>query len=752
MSAIGSFVSSISGYIPAAVKDAAGLSPQISEAVRHITWLAVERVFWPPNESLRFLLVLGYSDGFQLWDLQDPTAARELVSKQDKAVNQARLLSLPLRPWGMSDREEEQPLGLAKAPLMAYLHRGSPALVRLFSFKANDDVHLLRLTEPARSLQSSRRFFAVGFTSKVDIYDALQFNVLFSVQCNPASGPTFALGPRWLAYNLPPQPVAAPAAASGLLGGASRQLPSIVKDGLQYLGQVGQRTLDHVLMPSQEGADQVPRGGVVAVRDAFSRAVIAQFEDHTEPVEAMAWDPSGLQLITCAALGHRVLVHRALLAAEHALVVHDAEKGHLELGSVVFQHLYTLSRGYTPAVISDIAVSDDGQLVAVSSAKGTTHVFRLPPLHSAALGGHHLMETGAVRLTPTQPCTSEPPGELGISLSLGGGGKTRPVNLSVCTRVRLGSVLLQEGLMPQCGFLSVSQSVLSIGRSGSRDPWPRMYVATRAGTLALYSLTPPSAPPGASSEPLEWQAVLAREFHTCRAFRHFTERRLNLRDLAPLGGQSRARASTCEEPVPGSHAFYASPRLSSQASPTLGPKDLRAPSPEAAPRVFEEPSKWLSAVEMATHVPVEVPLWLCPQLSFFAYPVAMPRGQLCTALREGQCVPGRRRLLISRPERPGDGVRYDAFASSPGAEERLSRLFGGALGASLGAPQGNSAVTEGPRRSLQASASVRAASISVGSAWGAIQEQHLTHQGDLSLEQPHGIGSALDVEEDWLRP
>ena len=47
MSVASSLFSSISGYIPTAVKDAAGLSPQISEAVRHITWLSIDRVFWP---------------------------------------------------------------------------------------------------------------------------------------------------------------------------------------------------------------------------------------------------------------------------------------------------------------------------------------------------------------------------------------------------------------------------------------------------------------------------------------------------------------------------------------------------------------------------------------------------------------------------------------------------------------------------------------------------------------------------------
>jgi len=853
MSAITSYVSFISGYIPAAVKDAAGLCPQISEAVRHITWLSVERVFWPPQESVRFLLVLGYTDGFQIWDLQDPAAVREVLSKQDKAVAQARLLPVPLVPTG--EAEEAQPLGITAAPMMAYVHRGAPALVRLFSLKLHDDVHLLRLTEPARTLQASRRFFAVGFTRQVELYDAANFQALFSVQCNATAGPTFALGHRWLAYNLPPQQPAAVVGANAagvLLAGGTRQLPSVVWDGIQYLGQVGQRTLDHMLMPQHEGTEQAPtaaaaRGGVVAVRDAASRSVIAQFEDHVEPVEAMAWDPSGLQLVTGAALGHRVLVHRALIGAEHALVMHDSVEGGLALGSVVFQHLFTLSRGYTPAVISDIAVSDDGQLVAVSSAKGTTHVFRLPPLHSAALG--HRVETGAVRLTPTQPCASSVPSELGIGLSLGAGNAApKPLNLSACTRVRLGSVLLQEGLMPKCGFLSPAKpSASSRSSSQPRDACPRMYVATRTGTLALYSLGPGPPPatastssassvgensllasagmapsssssgssgPGATGpgagEGGDWQALLTKEVHTCRPFRHFTERRLSPRDLgialarghtasAPLTGSPDARASS---PGPAGAAdaagssrcpplaAWASPQLGPQASPVLGPRASPslgpcARSPVLAPRSGEavarhaapedapggtpgssEPSKWLSSVEMSTHVPMEVPLWLSPQLSFHSYPANVPRSELNTALRAGQAIPGRRRIVVSRPERPGEGVRYDGGANSPGREERLSRLFGGALGAAVDDVPASTTVAAAPPRGLTAAAAGAAsaatagsstgrmpAAVAVGPAWGAISEQHLGgFATGGSLEQVDGIGTGLEeVEEDWLK-
>eukprot|EP00439_Symbiodinium_sp_Y106_P013708 s550_g1.t5 len=622
--------------VPSAIRLAA-----ISEAVRHITWLSLERALWPPEaagrvrpavgkqairlETPRQLLVVGYTDGFQLWDLQDPTAAKELVSKYDKAVLQARLLPLPLLPASEQTEPGESFLGVSAAPLMAYLHKGSPALVRLFSLRSHDDVHLLRLTEPARSLQAGRRFFAVGFAKQVELYDALQFHALFSVQCHGAAGPTFALSHRWLAYNLPPHVMVSTGSSyagpqPGLPG--KPRLPAVVKDGLEYLGQVGQRTLDQVLMPPTTAPESAAsqgsaslRSGSVAVRDVETQTVISQFEDHAEAVECMVWDPSGLQLVTCAALGHRILVHRAVLGKGHALTL-DSGKDGPQLGSLTFQHVFTLSRGLTPAVISNIAISDDSQFVAVSSAKGTTHVFRLPSFHSHR---HQLLETGAVVV----------PGMAGVD--------TGPVNLSVCTRVRLGSVLLQEGLMPHSSFF-----LPRVGRGVSSGPtFPWIYVATRAGSLTVYSLhLTPSSFANTSTDPgsgetsdgpgsEEWSTCLQRETRICRPLRHFNERRLSARD----GETTSARSGPPRSSGSGA-ASAASPRQ--RGSPRHG-ADL---SPAATTRSDEGVSKWLAFAETATHVSTQVPLWLCPQLRVFAYPPDVSRDHLNASLRAGAMVPG----------------------------------------------------------------------------------------------------------------
>jgi len=338
--------------------------------------------------------------------------------------------------------------------------------------------------------------------------------------------------------------------------------------------------------------------------------------------------------------------------------------------------------------------------------------------------------------------------------------------------------------MPQCGFLTLQPLGL---RSSQPRECPRMYVATRAGTLALYSLAPGSgrnpeqgaAASGASTGE-EWQATLLKEVHACRPFRHFTERRLSAGDLGPPGstpGQLRApspsRSGPMDAPNQRASSRQASP-LGPRASPAMGP----AGSPRLGPRpaspsllaplglsgiapedsLLNGPSKWLSAAETATHVPTEVPIWICPQLSFHAYPAATKRSELKAALRHGRAVTGRRKICISRPERPGDAVRYDGGTPSADGEERLSRLFGGALGAMMDEPPGPCTTTDkaGASEGGEASIPVQSrpqASVVVSEAWGQLHSSKTANgEEKASLLQMDGVGACLEeVEEDWLK-
>ena len=107
------------------------------------------------------------------------------------------------------------------------------------------------------------------------------------------------------------------------------------------------------------------------VRDVVNRQLVAHFRAHTSPLLALQFDPSGTLLVTASLHGHNVhIFHICPWRGTGA----PREGSARPLASAV--HLYRLARGVTPAVIRDISFSTDGAWLGVSSARGTTHLFR----------------------------------------------------------------------------------------------------------------------------------------------------------------------------------------------------------------------------------------------------------------------------------------------------------------------------------------------------------------------------------------
>lgn len=97
-----------------------------------------------------------------------------------------------------------------------------------------------------------------------------------------------------------------------------------------------------------------------------SDPIVAHFVAHKDPVVAMAFDFSGMLLLTADKKGHNFHIFRiyphpisSALAAVH--------------------HLYTLHRGDTTAKVQDIVFSLDSRYVSVLTTRGTTHLFAITP-------------------------------------------------------------------------------------------------------------------------------------------------------------------------------------------------------------------------------------------------------------------------------------------------------------------------------------------------------------------------------------
>ncbi|KAI9915006.1 hypothetical protein PsorP6_007493 [Peronosclerospora sorghi] len=117
--------------------------------------------------------------------------------------------------------------------------------------------------------------------------------------------------------------------------------------------------------------------GWVVVLDLVTNRVVANFPCHSTALVNLSLDYSGLLLATSSTKGQNLHVYRLsppLLSVGKKAGV--AVNGH---GMLHHQLLYKLQRGITHASIQDIAFSQDGKWINVTSAHGTSHLYALHP-------------------------------------------------------------------------------------------------------------------------------------------------------------------------------------------------------------------------------------------------------------------------------------------------------------------------------------------------------------------------------------
>jgi hypothetical protein len=203
------------------------------------------------------------------------------------------------------------------------------------------------------------------------------------------------------------------------------------------------------LGPSPLQADAAVAGTVV-VRDAASRLPVAHFRAHTSPLVALQFSPGGTLLASASVAGHSINVFRIVPPAAGGSGMAGSSGG----GHAV--HLYRLHRGVTPAAIRGISFAPDAAWVAVSSSRGTTHLFHTP---FAAPGARPPPQQAQAQ----QGAASEP-----ADAAVGEAGVVgRPAKLPAVGRARKAG-LLSSGVAGAA--TSAARNLYSGGASGTADP------------------------------------------------------------------------------------------------------------------------------------------------------------------------------------------------------------------------------------------------------------------------------------------
>ncbi|KAJ8476810.1 hypothetical protein OPV22_020537 [Ensete ventricosum] len=370
-------VSSNAGSVASSVRSA-GASVAASIAVPaedekdQVLWAGFDKLELSPS-TFKNVLLLGYSNGFQVLDVEDASNVCELVSKRDGPATFLQMQPTPMMSEATEGFRASHPLLLIVAG-----DETNGTVVRFYSLKYHSYVHVLRFRSAVYMIRCSPRTVAVALAAQIYCFDAVTLENKFSVLTYPLRGTAgvnigygpMAVGPRWLAYasNNPLVPSTGRLSPQNLTPSSSELLPDGSSSPLSPHSNRSGR------FPPTGLPSEPDNAGTVVIKDFISKDVISQFRAHTSPISALCFDPSGTLLVTASIHGHNINIFRIMPTRVH----NGSISAHYDWTSS-HAHLYKLYRGLTTAVIQDISFSHYSQWISIVSSRGTCHIYVISP-------------------------------------------------------------------------------------------------------------------------------------------------------------------------------------------------------------------------------------------------------------------------------------------------------------------------------------------------------------------------------------
>uniref|UniRef100_A0A8D3AX83 BCAS3 microtubule associated cell migration factor n=1 Tax=Scophthalmus maximus TaxID=52904 RepID=A0A8D3AX83_SCOMX len=437
-----SYMESVVTFLQDVVPQAYTGSPLTDEKEK-IIWVRFEKA--DVNEFMEMhsgttdpplCLMIGYTDGMQIWGVSLAGEAQELFSVRHGPVRAARILPAPHISEYLT------------CTIILTLTSPPYCCVDLYSLRTGEMVKSIQFKTPIYDLHCNKHILVVSLQEKIAAFDSCTFTKKFFVtSCYPCPGPSLnpiSLGSRWLAY-AENKLIRCHQSRGGACGDNAQSYTATVinaaktlKTGLTMVGKVVTQLAGTIPAgtPDEEGTphstnrrsphnpgvvtiidtQSVGEGQVLVSEDSDGEGVVAHFPAHDKPISCMQFNPSGMLLVTADTLGHDFHVFQILTHpwASSQSAVH---------------HLYTLHRGETEAKVQDMCFSPDSRWVAISTLRGTTHVFPINPYGGAPCARTHVSPRVVNRMSRFQKSAGleEIEQELNRAAALGGGGRCSPI-------------------------------------------------------------------------------------------------------------------------------------------------------------------------------------------------------------------------------------------------------------------------------------------------------------------------------------
>ncbi|KAG8085535.1 hypothetical protein GUJ93_ZPchr0010g7759 [Zizania palustris] len=305
-------VSSNAGSVASTVRSAgasvaASIAPQAEDEKDQVLWAGFDKLELQPS-SFKHVLLVGYSNGFQVLDVEDAANVCELVSKRDGPVTFLQMQPTPVYSECTEGFRSSHPmllvvagdetngLGVVQGGRLSALIRdnssdpptgnciSTPTVVRFYSLKSHTYVHVLRFRSAVYIVRCCPRIVAVALAAQVYCFDAVTLENKFSVLTYPLQGAPgvnigygpLAVGSRWLAYasnnpllsstgrlspqNLTPSPGVSPStspSSGSLVARYAMESSKQIAAGIINIGDMGYKTLSKYcqeLLPDGSGS------------------------------------------------------------------------------------------------------------------------------------------------------------------------------------------------------------------------------------------------------------------------------------------------------------------------------------------------------------------------------------------------------------------------------------------------------------------------------------------------------------------
>ncbi|CAG7729056.1 unnamed protein product [Allacma fusca] len=351
------------------------------------------------QQQSSLIITIGYPSGVQMWAIPPNGEAQEILSWKRSGVRIFQLLPTPFN----LEKDHHR----ASRPIAALCESTSTSCstnsLTFISLRTGEVIKTTKFSHPLCDIMANSEALILSFLEKIVVVDPFRLEVKVTIVTSedslgsPGISPV-ALGSSWLAFadrklysSIQSAGGVEPAGTPSYTATVLYAAKSLTK-GLKGLGETVANSISGHRMPPNPDtqASAEPEPGVVTVvnltelksgefslnelccaNGSSQSPIIAHFVAHLQhPVLAMSFDPSGLLLVTADKGGHDFHVFR----------IHPHPWGS-SMGAV--HHLYVLHRGDTGAKVQDISFAPDSRWVAVSTKRGTTHIFPITPYGGA---------------------------------------------------------------------------------------------------------------------------------------------------------------------------------------------------------------------------------------------------------------------------------------------------------------------------------------------------------------------------------